>query len=452
MRTRSFARSALVLLVSSLVLPSAHTTESSEAVAVDPCAVASTPALAILPPTLDVFSNGSDGALNFIPDVGSPNTMTIDLAQAYSGPGVTWQSISPVQGTGVYDAAKWAIVFHYTSVTVPAGKTIRFTNHPSNAPVVWLVAGSVTIAGTVDVSGEVIVMAFAHFMSPGPGGFRGGIGGGFGFDENRAASGFGPGGGRTAPMEGGAVGAYATQGSGGTALNIYGNARILPLIGGSGGAGRGGANNAHSAGGAGGGAILIAAGDSIVVSGQILAKAGTPGGSFRAGMGAGGAIRLIAPSVSGAGSLRATGGTGGLVFPTGGDGRIRIETLSGTVSSTPVASRSTPDSPVLLWPPSTGPRTTIVSIGNRNAPSDPTSLLDPGTADVSVLDIGMTTVRIDCDNVPVNALVTLLVKPKFGDTISTAATFQTGDATHSQWAALVDLPAGTVVLQVHATF
>ena len=76
-------------------------------------------------------SDGSDGAFNPM------SSLTIDLAQAGSGP-----------GTGTYDAANWAVVFNYTTIDIPEGVGVYFNNHPSGAPVVWLASGDVTIAGS----------------------------------------------------------------------------------------------------------------------------------------------------------------------------------------------------------------------------------------------------------------------------------------------------------------
>jgi len=82
-------------------------------------------------------ADGSDGSLH----VGA-NTI-IDLSKA---PSATWDTASSPSGNngsnagnGVYDPTQWAVVFKYASVTVEAGATLTFVNHPTRAPVVWLV-------------------------------------------------------------------------------------------------------------------------------------------------------------------------------------------------------------------------------------------------------------------------------------------------------------------------
>lgn len=109
-------------------------------------------------------ADGSDGAF-------SPTTNTVvPLQDAPSGP---WNGPNTMPGKGVYDPNQWAVVYRFTSVNIPANVTVTFTNHPSRAPVVWLVSGNVTINGTINLNGQqqtnVLVPA-----EPGPGGFRGG--------------------------------------------------------------------------------------------------------------------------------------------------------------------------------------------------------------------------------------------------------------------------------------
>jgi len=174
---------------------------------------------------LSIPSDGSDGALNITADT------IIDLSQAVTG---TWdQNNSANAGKGVYDPEKWAVVFKYSSVNIEGhttgtpeqlvGRTVRFKNHPSHAPVVWLVQGNVAINGIISVrgnNGTSDAIARLTPAEPGPGGFRGSA-----FGPTGWGSGYGPGPGRGDNYNsGGAL--YA---------GIYGNPQISPLIGGSGG-------------------------------------------------------------------------------------------------------------------------------------------------------------------------------------------------------------------------
>lgn len=242
-------------------------------------------------------------------------------------------------------------ILNYTTVTIPAGVTVRFKKNTLNTPVVMLASGNVTIAGIIDVSGGH--GAFTGTAADGntaddgvpgrggPGGFDGGRGGSTDAANRLGGSGLGPGGGKggIAGSDGcsgnrwykgiGGGGGYAdfgveTQTTGSASYcgigrsdavgRPYGNTLLQPLIGGSGGGGGfGGANFAGSGGGGGGGAILIASSGTLTLSGVIKADGGGSGvvlgtntGAHGAG-GSGGAIRLVATTLTGGGTARTIG-------------------------------------------------------------------------------------------------------------------------------------------------
>jgi hypothetical protein len=116
--------------------------------------------LAPAQPAFAVFDSGSTGADGPFNPIA--NTV-IDLSQADTGP-----------GTGHYDAVHWAVVFNYTTIDIPAGVSVTFTNHQSGAPVVWLASGDVTIAGEIMLSGAIGTRTGSLYSEPGPGGFAGG--------------------------------------------------------------------------------------------------------------------------------------------------------------------------------------------------------------------------------------------------------------------------------------
>jgi len=111
-------------------------------------------------------------------------------------------------------------VFKYTTIDIPIGVDVTFSNHPSGAPVVWLASGDVTIEGTVNLDGadgEPVAQSFS-FAEPDPGGFAGGQAGG-NCASLHPSGGFGPGGGNAVCSTSGSSGSY-----------FYGNPSILPLI------------------------------------------------------------------------------------------------------------------------------------------------------------------------------------------------------------------------------
>jgi hypothetical protein len=403
---------------------------------------------------------GTDGAFN------PPVTATIDLSLAASlcdcdeggqlDDECRWDCPSPVPGQGVYDPEQWAVVFKYSSVNIPGPVTISFANHPTGAPVVWLVDGSVLIDGFVILNGTHgnTPSAFVHSAS-GPGGFRGGGGG-----TSSRSAGLGPGGASRAgdPQRGGSGGSYGTAGgsaSGSSSGVPYGNAVVLPLIGGSGGAGCYNPQGGSNGGGGGGGALLLATNSSITLNGQIQARGGSS--SNTGGGGSGGGIRLIADVVTGPGLLRAEGGTspGSGTAGTGkagGSGRIRVEAdPAGLIDDgLPTASFALPTDPVSIWPSATSPKVTVVSLGGAPISTSAPSGIDFPQQTIFMADSGAVTLVIEATNVPLTATVTARVVPKTGLDFSVVATFESGDVTSSMWEAQIDVPGNISAIQVRA--
>jgi hypothetical protein len=398
------------------------------------CLLTSSHALA----AYDSGSTGADGT--FSP---ASNT-TINLALAGTG-----------AGFGVYDSTHWAVVFNYTTVNIPAGVTVQFTNHPSGAPVVWLCSGNVSIAGTVRLVGANAVSSGEPlFAEPGPGGFAGGR---RTLDASAApgTAGFGPGGGQyrgggpaTGPGGGyGSLGANDNTGGGGG--GTYGNEAVLPLIGGSGGAGNS-STAQPGGGGAGGGAILIASSGTIVLpsSGSIVADGGTAVAfNFGGGGGSGGAIRLVANLVSGAGGLRARGGAkGGGLAGDGGTGRIRVEAPTIVLDdggNPPFTSTSIPGP---TFPDANAPSLSVTSVstpaGNVPVTADPRAGIR--TVDTIVPDsvVVPVTVHISASNIPTGTSVTVYLGRDAGARDSVLSTPLRGTLASSAATATVLLSRG----------
>ncbi len=378
---------------------------------------------------LTIPSDGSDGALNIT------NDTVIDLSQAVTG---TWdQDNSANAGKGVYDPSKWAIVFKYSSVNIAghttgspavlAGRTVRFINHSNHAPVVWLVQGNVTIDGIVNLRGQDGVFDTVLGLTPrepGPGGFRGGAVG-----PSGQGGGYGPGGGLFP----------GNPGNDGIYLGSYGNPQIIPLIGGSGGAGGGQGIPGSGA----GGAILIAAAGTVTVTGLIDARAGSVfDAAFNHGAsGSDGAVKIIASTVSGGGTLNATY-----------RGRIRIETaaLSPTLKTFPETIGVPSANPPIIWPAANAPKARVVSVDAVPAPADPSSPL-VAAADVAIQNNAPVNILIETRDFPIEGVVQLNIIPKFGARSTLAATRLSGDITLATWRVTTTLPQGFVTLQARAT-
>lgn len=335
-------------------------------------------------------------------------------------------------------------VLQYSSITIPAGVTVRFRRNTLNTPVTILVSGDATIAGTLSVDGENGADANGAgdgnvgddglAGKGGPGGFPGGLGGGASTTaaQRLAQAGLGPGGGRPStrtdlPYVHGTGGSFSSAGAGttgGAAGPLYGNVDLLPLIGGSGGSGGNGwTGQGGSGGGGGGGALLLAVSGTLNITGAIRAngaRGGDVGNAYNttgqpSGGGSGGAIRLIATTLSGNGAITATGGRGGnwsnnSSGANGGAGRIRLEadTLTRTAGTNPAFSQGTPG-PLVV----TGmPRLRIASVAGIAAPAEPT-----GGADIVLPEDALDPLEVivETTNVPLGNTVSIIVTPPTGN-------------------------------------
>lgn len=381
----------------------------------------------------NVPSDGSDGAFN------PTSRVQVDLSEAAIG---HWNDNNAAHaGKGVYDPDKWAVVFKYSSVNIPAGVTVTFKNHSPNAPVVWLVQGDVNIAGDVDVSGNFSYRRRGGVEEGGPGGFRGGFGG---FEVNR---GFGPGG-----ADDHGFASFGRRGDDASTAHTYGSATLNPLIGGSGSRsmygdeakepGEGG--DSYYNGGSGGGAILIAAGGSISVSGRIRADGG---GNPDVATGSGGAIRLLADTINAAPDAEVSANA-----YKSGAGRIRVEMNKGSFRAgcAPVASFAPAGASPTIWPPETQPRITITKIGNIAAPSDPAARLDYPNQDINLPGTAPVAVTLQASNVPLNWKVSVRATPYSGQGSEVEATFKSGDLASSVWQAMITPAEGFTALQARA--
>ena len=368
-------------------------------------------------------ADGSDGALTII-----SNTV-IDLSQAISG---VWSNNNSANaGKGIYDSNKWAVVFKYSSVNIASNATVTFQNHPSRAPVVWVVSGNATVFGEVNLSGNDYTFDNVALPEPGPGGYRGGAGEQANLSHG---SGFGPGG-------------YHDDNGGYSTYHSYGNPQILPLIGGSGGsAGSGNCGRGNGAGG--GGAIMIAAVGNISVSGRIRANGGNGyvtsnyGCGWSGYYGSGGAVRLLADQILGSGRIEATGSD---------VGRIRLEanTASTSLDLNPSTVAASPN-PVTLWPTTNAPTVKVISVAAQSAPLDPKARMNAGGDDLTIANTSAVSIVLQTANFPINGTVNVFIKPRNSAQSILQATYVSGTTNLATWQVTTTLPVSHTVIQARA--
>lgn len=351
-------------------------------------------------------------------------------------------------GQGSVRPDLWAVVYKVGNLTINAGATLRFLNHPTNAPVVILVQGDFICNGAIDLSGSS-ANSIGGLAPAGPGGFMGGSGENFSLSRS---AGSGPGGGYVAASAGGG-GSYQTLG-GGQSGPTYGALSCIPLIGGSGGAGGlATVDGTRHSGGGGGGALLIAVRGNTTfgAAGTIASRGGdclayyTP----NSGGGSGGAFRLITNALSTL-NTSVLDFRGGASATPGGGGRILIETNSGSFIGQiagAAPSVAVPGGTAQLWPLNTAPTAKVARIGSIFIGSDPQGGF--GLPDAVVSSAAAQLVRVECTNVPVDGTwaVQVRVTPRFGNATNYVAVLQPGGTPgFSVWTVSVPFGVGSATV------
>lgn len=375
-------------------------------------------------------------------------------------------------------------VFNFTTVNIPRGVTIKFTRNATNRPVTILASGNINIAGIIDVSGAPGSLSLFGSAATsgvglgGPGGFDGGRGGFsfapffFGTPGNGPGGGGGGNGGNSGVGSGGGGGFGSAGGDPGSNRGgqRYGTRTLVPLIGGSGGGGHGTTSGVNGfGGGGGGGGILLASSGTILFGdvqggGSILAN-GAVGGSATgnlplAGGGSGGAIKLVANTISGKITLQVLGGVVN-ASNSGGHGYLRVEacnyndfqpTASPATTSTsePIISLAQPSS--VIYP--NAPTLRIVSVAGLAAPVTPVGSFH-GTPDIIVptAQANPVAVALEATNIPLGTLASVFLTPETGSIVTVQSTGFAGTLALSTATANVSLPTtGASLISVHLSF
>lgn len=355
-------------------------------------------------------STGADGAL--------------DITAA----GVTTTLPAPKGGGNIYN---------FTTITITQGSTLKLTGTVFPGPTYFLATGVVTVAGTIDLSGQSgsvrATTSAQRTMGPTMPG-AGGYGGGEGyFPPFPQLPGLGPLGGKV-------QGGCDLSGGGG---GFNGSQFLLPLVGGSGGAG------SFGSGGAGGGALLIASSVSITVTGTITANGGS--GADSSGGGAGGGIRLVAPTIAGNGSITAAGGGGGFGCNPGASGIVRLESFQYNFTGTTGGTVYTA-TPVNLFLPAANaqPSIMVTSIGGVTVKPNPTGTFT--VPDVALNSSAPLTVNIKASNVPLGTIPTVYFLTENFPNQAIVATALAGTLASSTATATVTLNPGYSIGYVTANW
>ena len=398
---------------------------------------------------IQVFNSGSTGA---------------DNALNITAPGVTYLDPKAMMIDPEGDN-----IFNFTTINIAHGSLLKLSEVKVHGPVYFLAQGDVTINGVIDLTGDTSpgTTATAAEQIPafaGSGGYSGGLGGIKGDPNHQALPGNGPGGG--APGDLNTATPYAAGGAFTT------NRFLVPLVGGSGGGGTNDDGGQYGAqGGAGGGALLIASSTKIVLdstgsggyvnnglynlpNGWIYANGGW--GTSRGCGGAGGAVRLVANTLTGSNnrgifvSTVAQFGSGGACKSgfTPQDGFVRLESnsISG-LSAGQVVGPTVLSLPFALnLPTAPPPVITVSSINGVAINANPFSFPDATINSTTAVPVVIT-----ATNMPVNATVKLFLLSDTAANQSIPVTLQ-GNTTSSTATVSVLFPSGGTRGFVKATW
>lgn len=330
-------------------------------------------------------------------------------------------------------------IYQYTSVNISNNVTVTFIPNAANMPVTWLIQSNCVVSGLINLNGlnGSSGSSGGQGGSGGPGGWAGGHAGG---SIDDAGSGFGPGGGQGAIHNVDLVGG---SGGYGTAVvqpntnrvggSAYGNIFLLPLIGGSGGGGGCPFYTYSGGGGGGGGAICIAVSGTLNLSGSIYSYGGY--GVNSGGAGSGGAIRLVASTIIGTGTI-STWSNGGSY------GRVRIDAVVNNFVGDIFPAAYTQGYQPIILPAGQQPYLSIVSVAGLPAPSNPTG--SAATPDVVIAGqvANPMPVVVQCSNLALNTTITLRISPQTAPEIYATAVNSSGTQASSTATFSVNMPHG----------
>ena len=217
-----------------------------------------------------------------------------------------------------------------------------------------------------------------------------------------------------------------------------------PLLVGSGGGGFVISGVTAIGGGGGGGAILIAASGQIQLTGSIRAVGGTSGyyGGNQAGgggCGSGGAVRLVAPTITGSGTISTDGGSD---VNAGGSGRVRLDTYENDFGGSISGAFTTGFQPIIIPTAGQGAQLTIMSVSGVAVSASPTGALSTPDAVLSAQQNNPIPVVVNCANLPLNTQITVSIKPANGAAVTATGNNNTGTLAASTATISIVMPRG----------
>jgi len=171
------------------------------------------------------------------------------------------------------------------------------------------------------------------------------------------------------------------------------------------------------------------------------------------GGGSGGAVRLVANTLQGGGSIQATGGfaSDNVRWNSfSGLGRIRFDALNNNFGGSTKGIFSQGFQPIILPAPGQGIQLAIQSVGGVAVVANPSGVLSNSDVIVPAQQTNPVSVVVRCTNVPLNSEITVVVQPANGAAVQAVGLNTAGTASTSTATVSLNLPRGGGTLYAKA--
>ena len=173
--------------------------------------------------------------------------------------------------------------------------------------------------------------------------------------------------------------------------------------------------------------------------------------TYYGGFGSGGAVRLVASTINGSGSINTADGNF-CISDNGGQGRVRFDTFVNNFSGTVTNGIFSQGSQFVLLPASgAGAQLYISTVAGQPVSSTPSGVLITPDVFIGALQTNPIPVQVQCASLQLNTPLTVTVTPLSGTPVSVTVSNITGSVASSTATALIHVPRGGGYLSAMAT-
>ena len=171
------------------------------------------------------------------------------------------------------------------------------------------------------------------------------------------------------------------------------------------------------------------------------------------GAGSGGAVRLVAPRISGNGGISAKGGDTRFNYSSSepaGDGRIRLDAYSLSFSGYVQGTISQGFQSTIIPTSVQGVQLHVEMIAGASVSNSPNGVLVNPDAIVAAAQSNPIAIVVRCTNLPLNTPVTVTVKPANGSSVSAVGYNNVGTVASSTATVNLNMPRGGGIIYATA--